>query len=628
MNINKKIISFLIFSFLLVSVIFTFNSISTLKKNQEDNLVLFKKEFLELGREFFDENSKLFHDNLDIYKEFSIKDEQNNTQVVLDFIKDKYQEGKDVVVIDTITGKLMEDYSSPEITYLFNQDIINDYLQENVLNRKIDFDLDNFSEFSNDKTHSVIPGKIHFHIYNDANLMVGFGEKFLTGKIRIEFIERQNEILFRSQMYLSMVIFTSVLIFIIIFMIIVMKIIIIKPLNKILKAVKIITNGDLSKKVEIKSKDEIGTLGLAFNEMTSKLKETYGSLNDEKARLLASINSLKIGFAIIGIDGNSIINNPSLLGILNIKTDSISLDQITKHLKIEGEGLFERLKNCTEDKCIVEIKEIMFGIKYLRLFLNPVFSLSGIPIGGVLLLEDITDEKVLERSKDEFFAVASHELRTPLTAIRGNAEMILEEYKDKVTDENVKEMISDIDEASVRLIDIVNDFLEVSRLEQGNISFKKTDFDILEVAERVISSLRAEAEKKNITLEIIKPESDLPKVFADKEKVNQVLFNLIGNSLKFTDKGSIKVNFEVLDNSLKVRVIDTGKGISIKNESLLFRKFQPAGDNILARDVTKSTGLGLYISKILIDKMDGTIGLEKTESGIGSTFFFTIPLNS
>lgn len=410
---------------------------------------------------------------------------------------------------------------------------------------------------------------------------------------------------------------------------ILLNIVILRNIFKLKNATLEVQKGNLNIKNDVISRDEIGQLGMAFNEMTSRLKESYGSLNDEKARLLASINSLKIGFAIVGTEGNFIINNPSLLNILNIKSDHISLDDITKILKIDGEGLLERLKKCTKDKCIVEINEIMFGIKYLRLFLNPVFSLSGVPIGGVLLLEDITEEKVLERSRDEFFAVASHELRTPLTAIRGNAEMILEEYKDKIPDENIREMLGDIDEASIRLIGIVNDFLEVSRLEQGNILFEKSSFDMIETTEKVVSSLRAEADKKGILLEVIKPENPLPKIFTDRARIDQVLFNLIGNSLKFTDKGSIKITFEIMDNNnLKVRVIDTGKGISVKNESLLFRKFQPAGDDVLARDVTKSTGLGLYISKILINKMNGTIGLEKTETGVGSTFFFTIPLNS
>lgn len=457
-----------------------------------------------------------------------------------------------------------------------------------------------------------------------------------------------------------------------------------KPITRLSEAASRISDGDLSmiiNKELLERKDEMGSLSKSFNNMVLKLrekiiayeisnteldekvKETTNTnlelennktvivnlledfeeeksnaeklvvlrtkeLNDEKSRLIASINSLSIGFAILDKNGIFIISNPALLDILDIKEDFVSLDHISEHLKIKGNKLLERLKKCTKDKCIVEIKEITFNKKYLRLFLNPVFSLDNSPIGGVLLLEDITEAKVLERSRDEFFAVASHELRTPLTAIRGNSEMILEDYKDKIKDRDVISMLSDIDEASVRLIGIVNDFLEVSRLEQGNILLKNTKFDIDLTVEKVINSLKNEANKKKLKLEMIRSENPLPQAFADQTKVEQIIFNLIGNSIKFTDEGSVTVSFDVIDNFIKIRITDTGKGILAKNENLLFRKFQPAGDDMLARDVTKSTGLGLYISKIITEKMGGTIGLEKSTQGVGSVFFFTIRTTS
>lgn len=625
MNINRKIISFIILSFLLVSGIFIFNSITTLKTNQSTNISLFKKEFLELGRELFKEDSTLFFTSLDSQNRIKNKIDK---QTILDSIKSISGDDHNVIVINIKDKQFIKGYDNPDITSVFDKSIIESYLKENVIDQKTEFDFDNFNEFESDTTGTIVPSKILFHIYNAEGIIVGFGQNFLMGKVRIEFIERQNDALYRSQINFSIILFASVLIFVIIFMILTMQRIVINPLKKIASAVKIITDGDLNRQVEVKSRDEIGQLGVAFNEMTKKLSESYTSLSNEKSRLIASINSLKIGFAIVGVEGDFIVNNPALLHVLETNNNSISLDFITEHLKIDGEGLLSRLKRCTRDKCIVEVNEIMFGIKYLRLFLNPVFSEEGVPIGGVLLIEDITEEKVTERSRDEFFAVASHELRTPLIAIRGNSEMILDNYKDIIKNEDIIEMLGDINEASIRLIGIVNDFLEVSRLEQGNITLKRINFNIVELAEKVASSLQEEASKKNILLEIIKPEESLPEVFADKDKIDQILFNLIGNSLKFTEKGSIKITFEVIEKNIKVRVIDTGKGISIKNESLLFRKFQPAGDDVLARDVTKSTGLGLYISKMLIDKMGGSIGLEKTEAKVGSTFFFTIPLVS
>lgn len=457
-----------------------------------------------------------------------------------------------------------------------------------------------------------------------------------------------------------------------------------KPITNLSLAAERISNGDLSLIIEgglLERKDELGSLSRSFNSMVLKLREKIiayelsnkeldikvkkitdnnielennktvivnlledfeeekinaenlvvvrtKELSDEKARLLASINSLAMGFAIIDNEENFIINNPSLLSILDVKEDKMSLPGISDLLAIGFPSLSDRLKQCVVDECVIELKEIIYGKKYLRLFLTPVFSVNDTPLGGVLLVEDITEAKILERSRDEFFAVASHELRTPLTAIRGNSEMILDDYKDKIKNKDVLSMINDINEASVRLIGIVNDFLEVSRLEQGNISLKKIKFDIVENLTKIVNSLKNEASKKGLSLNIINPDKELPEVFADKTRVEQVMFNLIGNSIKFTDKGSVTASFEKIDNFIKVRIEDTGKGISLKNENLLFRKFQPAGEDILARDVTKSTGLGLYISKIIIEQMGGSIGLEKSDPEKGSTFFFTIPIAS
>jgi len=486
----------------------------------------------------------------------------------------------------------------------------------------------------------------------------------------------------------SLYFFVFFTIFFVIFMLSIFLVIfskkITKPITDLSDIAQKISNGNLSLKIDkslLDRKDEIGILSISFDNMILKLSEKImdfdisnkeldikvkeitqnnielennkvviqnlledfeeeknnaeklvvirtKELSDEKARLLASINSLTMGFAIVDPKGNFMINNPSIFYILDVIENIKSLDEISTILDIKGESLLKRLEKCVVDKCIIEMNELMFGKKYLRLFLTPVFSLDSVCIGGVLLIEDVTEAKVLERSRDEFFAVASHELRTPLTAIRGNTEMILTDYKEKIQDIDVKEMLTDIDEASIRLIGIVNDFLEVSRLEQGNISIKNTKFDMLDVTKKVIDSLNNEASKKNLSLKIITPKKSLPEIYSDKDKIEEVLFNLVGNSIKFTESGSVSVSFDIVDNKFKVLVSDTGKGISLKNESLLFRKFQPAGDDMLVRDVTKSTGLGLYISKMMIEKMGGNIGLEKSEQGVGSVFFFTIPIVS
>jgi signal transduction histidine kinase len=203
--------------------------------------------------------------------------------------------------------------------------------------------------------------------------------------------------------------------------------------------------------------------------------------------------------------------------------------------------------------------------------------------------------------------------------------MILDMYLDKIPDKDMKEMLTDIDGASVRLINIVNDFLEVSRLEQGKVETRKEAFDLSVLITKVIKDLKGMADNKNISLSYNMPVVALPNALGDSGHTEQILINLIGNVIKFTESGSVVITTEADKSFLNIRVTDTGMGIEMKNQSLLFRKFQQAGSQVLARKDSNSTGLGLYISKLLVSSMGGNIKLEKSGTGAGSTFAFTIP---
>ena len=292
MKINRKIIGFLVLGFFAVSLIVTYNSVSALKKSQTDNIKLFKDEFLELSREFFDNRYNSFFDNL----EADIKANapgQTEEQSIFDYIRRIDPQGDNVVIVGLDSKQFLDGYNNSNLTSVFDQvttqNWLDKYIRENNLNQKTDFDLDNFQEFSTDTTHTVVPKKIHFRVYGNSGVMIGFGQDFLSGKVRIEFIERQNEVLFNSQVYSLIIIFVLVLVLAVILMIFFMRRTVLLPLSKIVEVVKKIAAGDLTKKVEIKSKDEIGQLGIAFNEMTSKLKDSYSVLeskNEERTREL------------------------------------------------------------------------------------------------------------------------------------------------------------------------------------------------------------------------------------------------------------------------------------------------------------------------------------------------------
>ncbi len=186
-------------------------------------------------------------------------------------------------------------------------------------------------------------------------------------------------------------------------------------------------------------------------------------------------------------------------------------------------------------------------------------------------------------------------------------------------------MLNDIHTSSVRLIEIVNDFLSMSRLEQSKIVFNKKAFQIEELVTGVLDELVPQAKAKNLSLKFVAAQKKPPAIFADRDRTKEVLLNIIGNALKYTEKGEVKVTVMPKDNQLEVAVSDTGRGISYKNQRLLFRKFQQAGDSLYTRDTTRGTGLGLYISKLRIEGMGGKIYLVKSVEGVGSTFAFTLP---
>jgi len=390
------------------------------------------------------------------------------------------------------------------------------------------------------------------------------------------------------------------------------------------------------------SSKEMATLNQKLSKQSEVLEimvsERTKELRNEKARLLAAINGLSFGFIIADMNDKIILKNPALSKILELKDIPTSVHDIAKAFESIAEGsivafdLISSCKECVEFKRIIEKKEVEYGKKFIRFFCAPIFTEDETghdgyteTIGYVLLIEDITEAKILERSRDEFFSIASHELRTPLTAIQGNASMLLDFYAEKISDPDVKAMITDIFSAGTRLIKIVGDFLKISRLEQRRLVFEAEPLSLVEVANEVMNDLRILANNKGLELRLDSPTDGLPQAFADRDKVKEIFTNFIGNAINYSQEGSVDIAILRAGRFLKVLVKDTGVGISPHDQTLLFRKFQQAGD-VLARNNSQSTGLGLYISKLLVEAMGGTTTLEESTPGKGSTFSFTVPI--
>lgn len=257
---------------------------------------------------------------------------------------------------------------------------------------------------------------------------------------------------------------------------------------------------------------------------------------------------------------------------------------------------------------------IMLGV--VLLFLMGLFFKHARIIDYTVLYKKL---KELDQLKDDFISMTSHELRTPLTAIRGYVELL--EQKDEVRTVDGKQFLERINTSAEELDQLISDILDVTRLEQGRLSFTPTTIDPKSIMEEVVSSLMFKAKEKGLVLKTLFEHQ--ATIVADPVRLKQVMVNIIGNAVKYTKKGEIVARVYSNNNRLYLRVSDTGIGMSAEAQRRLFEKFYRADSSEVQREV--GTGLGLWITKQLVEKMGGTISVESIE-GVGSHIVVSFPL--
>lgn len=356
-----------------------------------------------------------------------------------------------------------------------------------------------------------------------------------------------------------------------------------------------------------------------------------GELREEKAKLQAAITAITGLLVIIDENGKVILSNNKYSDVLGINYEPQTIVEIQQvfggSYDVSGAYRLALSQSKVLDHSSVEYKD-----KFLRVLFAPVYETSEDKksqqriIGVLILMGDVTEEELLDRARDEFFAIASHELRTPLTAIQGNLALVLD-YIDtgKLEHSKILEMLDDAMKSSKRLIRLVHDFLDLSRLEQGRVKFEEQKVDMAKLAHEVLTEYSQEMAAKNITSEIINNAPDTI-VHADEDRVKQVVVNLVSNAVKYSQKGKITVTVRLKGEMVELEVADKGVGIAPENQKYLFKKFQQAGKNVLVRDTSQGTGLGLYISRLVIRAMGGDVYLVNSIPGEGSTFAFTLPI--
>lgn len=334
-----------------------------------------------------------------------------------------------------------------------------------------------------------------------------------------------------------------------------------------------------------------------------------------------------------GRDCKTLYNDPEswIETLYEEDRDPHTADMRLKQLEQEGPNFRyeDRYRIVRPDGKIAWIKDVSFAIYDEH---EEFIGFAGIAedvTQSVLYEQQLQEAKlraeVANQTKANFLAMMSHELRTPLNAILGMAQIL--QIKN-VTPE-LQECVSVIQHAGNSLLALVNDILDFAKLEVGKLSFTNEPVDLQLLISQVIFSLSHQAKEKNLDLQVDYPDNIPTLVLGDAKRIRQVLVNLVGNALKFTDRGYIKIHVSCLNENknraiLQLKVSDTGIGISKDKIDFVFEKFSQI-DSIYQRKY-QGTGLGLAITKELVEKMGGTIHLE-SELGVGSIFTLVIPFN-
>ncbi|QTA81071.1 Two component system histidine kinase, HAMP and PAS domains-containing [Desulfonema limicola] len=401
-----------------------------------------------------------------------------------------------------------------------------------------------------------------------------------------------------------------------------------RPIRSFMDASRKISSGDYSVQVSVNTKDELGHLANEFNQMASRLR-SYSEMNieqilSEKNKGEAILSSIEDGLVVFDTMLRVTAINPAarnILGLAGAETSSLQCADLIRDTKV-----CNLIKNIVdkgfgpiipdEQKIIVfkekeHSRQYLFSVTAIR---GKDSSLSGI----VLLLRDVTRLKEVEKLKSEFVMAASHELRTPLTSLGMSVDLLLEHAAQDLS-ENDRELLQAAHEEVHRMKALVNDLLDLSKIEGGRIEMEFENVQTSTLFDHVLTLFKNQADMKEVRL-TSDIKGKLPKVRADANKITWVLTNLISNALRYVKKGGhIHLAAVIIGQHIHLSVSDDGPGIPQEYHSRIFQKFiqvkgrEPGG-----------TGLGLAICKEIVRAHGGTIWVESSP-GRGSNFTFTLP---
>lgn len=383
----------------------------------------------------------------------------------------------------------------------------------------------------------------------------------------------------------------------------------VRPITRMRTVALTMAGGDLTARAEDGSNDEYGELGRALNHLSSELGSTISSLQMERNRLQSLINGLSEGIIAVDAKGATTLINPAVYGLLNLQSTD-------DNVRAAAPDVFAMFDQALSSAQAVK-KTVWQGDVALHISVSPLLLQSGEVTGCVGIVSDVTSAERLEQTRRDYVANVSHELRTPLTAMRA----LIEPLRDGLvkTEEQRQQIYDVVLRETMRLSRLVNDMLELSRLQSGTASLSRSVFAPLPLFNLIHETYSAYAEDYQQTFVYDVPE-DLPSVWGNPDRTQQVLIVLLDNAFKYTPEGGVVTLSACAEgNVVRVRVRDTGVGIPAADLPHVFDRFYKVDKS----HHSKGTGLGLAIAYEIMKHLGEEMSVT-SEPGRGSCFTFTL----
>jgi two-component system, OmpR family, sensor histidine kinase VicK len=393
-----------------------------------------------------------------------------------------------------------------------------------------------------------------------------------------------------------------------------------RPISDMRKHALAMAKGNFSRKVKVYGYDEIGQLAMTFNNLTKRLQEAQATTEGERRKLSSVLSYMTDGVIATDRKGRVILINDPAVEMLNVSRETVLSQPIVALLGLDEEYTFEDLSN-EQDSIILD-----YSTKEKPYVLRANFSIiqkeTGFVNGLITVLHDITEQEKIDLERREFVANVSHELRTPLTTMRSYLEALAE---GAWQDEEIAPQFLNVTQTETeRMIRLVNDLLQLSKMDSKDYRFNKDWIDFILLFHRIIDRFEM-TKNMNVTFERYLPDEAM-FVEIDTDKITQVLDNIISNALKYSPEGGT-ITFNVKENNgfIEISVSDQGLGIPKENLDKVFERFYRV-DKARSRQMG-GTGLGLAIAKEMITAHGGNIWATSVE-GKGTTITFTLPYDS